>query len=32
VEKFGAGSGAESIETLPESAFKLVGSHGGRLR
>jgi hypothetical protein len=27
VEKLGAGSGAESVEALPESAFELVRSH-----
>ena len=31
-EKLGAGSGAESVEALPESALKLIGPHGRRLR
>jgi hypothetical protein len=32
VEKFGAGSGAERVEALLESALEFVGSHGLRLR
>jgi hypothetical protein len=32
VEQLGAGSGTEGVEACPESAFKLVGSHGSRLR
>ena len=32
MEQLGAGSGAERVETLPESALELVGSHGWRLR
>jgi hypothetical protein len=31
VEEFGAGTGAEGLEALTESALKLVGSHGRRL-
>ena len=31
-EKLGAGSGAESVEALPEAALEFVGSHAGRLR
>jgi hypothetical protein len=27
-EKLGAGSGAESVQAVPESALELVGSHG----
>jgi hypothetical protein len=32
VEQLGAGSGAERVEALAQSAVKLVGSHGRRLR
>jgi hypothetical protein len=32
VEKLGAWSGAEGVEALPESALKLIGCHGSRLR
>jgi hypothetical protein len=32
VEQLGAGSGAEGLQALPESALKFIGSHGGRLR
>jgi hypothetical protein len=31
VEEFSAGSGAEGVQALPESAFELVGSHGETL-
>jgi hypothetical protein len=27
VEEFGAGSGAEGVEALPEPALELVGAH-----
>jgi hypothetical protein len=32
VEQFGAGSWAKGIQTLPQSALELVGSHGSSLR
>ena len=32
LEQLGAGSGAEGVEALPESAFELIGSHDGRVR
>jgi hypothetical protein len=32
VEQLSAGSRAESLQTLPQSTLKLVGSHGRRLR
>ena len=32
VEKLGAGSRAEGVQALPESALELVGSHRRRLR
>ena len=32
VEQFGAGSWAKGIQTLPQSALKLVGSHGSSPR
>jgi len=32
VEEFGAGSGAEGVEALPEAALQLIRPHGRRLR
>ena len=32
MEQFGAGSWAKGIQTLPQSALELVGSHGSSLR
>ena len=29
VEQLGAGSGTEGVQALPESAFQLIGAHGG---